>query len=456
MKKYKRCFFYDSRGRIRKPRYEGAHVPESCNCHKYAHPGDYEWNKLPPSFAPSFLAKTPSRSPSPIPLTPMVPSPVSPLVTDIWMREREMVTPVSAEEGDQHALLAKLINLQTTYRSLSEQYMNLQQMISTGRSFSTERLISQRNASGKQLKLVHAQMRDLEQNLLHQLHSDPTLEDKLTLLQNLHDELRRKLCEANDLEKEVGGAKLATASIRAIVKHEVDGDIIMDVPSSSHNQKRLTGPTDLTVLEKYISRLQIALGKVTQQVVTVEEDVNVQENELLESMRPALVRRRASVIDVATNEADYLYNELSQVAQWRADMIEENNVLDAKHQKLIKNTQKQEAELQKLMGRVEILQKEEQKEDKEIENLQASLTAYLGRPGLSEAPFPFDPEETAMDLEKQISERVRNIIRPHIDDVRSELISTIVQQDFDLYNTLVPKITTTYKVTDIISHATAA
>lgn len=99
---------------------------------------------------------------------------------------------------------------------------------------------------------------------------------------------------------------------------------------------------------------------------------------------------------------------------------------------------------------MEELQKERERDDMEIKGLSAALTSYLEKP-ISRPASPFDPEEIVIDLESQIKQLVREIIRPHIDGLRSELIDEMTKRDSDVFNTVFPKLTMTNRVMQGIS-----
>ncbi|KAE9396062.1 hypothetical protein BT96DRAFT_997104 [Gymnopus androsaceus JB14] len=153
---------------------------------------------------------------------------------------------------------------------------------------------------------------------------------------------------------------------------------------------------------------------------------------------------------------DKIHGQLDcQLAKWPADIIAENNRIDAEWETLTKEQDYQEAELQKLVGRLEELQKERERDDDAIENLSAALTSYLNKP-ISPPDSPFNPDETFIDLEGQIKDIIRQTIRPHIEDIRSELTEELLKHDADIYNTVWPKLTITDRVMRGISGISSA
>ena len=102
------------------------------------------------------------------------------------------------------------------------------------------------------------------------------------------------------------------------------------------------------------------------------------------------------------------------------------------------------------MDQLDKLQKERAQDDEELRKLSDTLTSYLDRP-ISPPSSPFYPEDTAEELQDNFTELIRNSLKPHIENLRTELAAEIQKHDLEAYNMLTPKLQSTQKVMNSIS-----
>lgn len=177
---------------------------------------------------------------------------------------------------------------------------------------------------------------------------DATLESNITILRKLLDDLKPKLAEAEALQKQVH------ASAKLIEQVDGDGDIKMEAPppplAGFSKRKRASSPSTALVAG-HVAKLQSEYDKLAQQVAYVERNVEVEEEEMVEMAREYFKEQagvESSMNDLDTT-IDKIHGQLDfQLAKCPADIIAENNRIDAEWETLTKEQDYQEAELQKV------------------------------------------------------------------------------------------------------------
>ncbi|KAF9069604.1 hypothetical protein BDP27DRAFT_1516234 [Rhodocollybia butyracea] len=434
MRYQKRCYHYDRRGCLRK--IKGDDSDTQCNCdHRYAHPGDLDWDVLPRNHPPRYskLSRTPSRSPSPPPimrsslkLLPKIPttslSKPAPTMTTSALPEAKLTKSKQRLAKQDDKSLSNYIKLKAEYSFYTERYKRLQQMVDidalsasafSERIPSREKLVLQQNTLEKRLKSIQTGLREWER-ISPSNTQDPGLESNLTTLRSLLTELRQKLRAVVSLKNKVNANNGSLASAKSAGK-DADGNITMEsLPSCFPTPKRKQPMDSLSVdLRECITYLQVTFEQVSQHIVSLEDN-GTQMIDVIRLQDSDPDEGTSSATRVALNEIDHLVDhicdELSETAQWLTELSAENAAIDAAHQKLAMNTQKEEAETQKLMRRIDRVQRESEKEDNAIDSLSASLTVYLGRSATPSA-LTFNAQEAAENLEKPILRLVRNALR---------------------------------------------
>ncbi|KAJ4000768.1 hypothetical protein F5050DRAFT_330761 [Lentinula boryana] len=450
--KTKRCHFYDSRGRPRmqrsgKPLY--AINRDGCKCHNvFAHPEDPEWASLSAIPAPRYLARTPSPSPSPPPTKPRTPV----------VQNQPMVK--ADTDGDFDKALLTLIELKSNYEILSVQHRKLQQILDDtallpsplGHHLSTEQLVSRRDTVEKKLKDAYARIQDWEIKSSSKQNLEITIEPEISTLRNLLQEFKVKLVEAESLKKEVEANVKRTSTVQM----NTDGDILMMDAAAPLKQKQSSPHLHAPSLNiKHLDLLQNMLSRISEQVSSVEINVATQEQALKDIIQTSSHGQNVTsvVVDEIHHEVNYFNDELSELAAMTAEIVAEDDKLDLEYQRLLKDREDQEAELQKLLGQVEELQKEHEKDEGDLATLSSSLATYLGRP-MSPPSSTFIPEDIEANLEEEITLLVRGAIKPHIEALRSDLAQAMMKHEAEVTSTLSPIFMTTSQAIGSISNAT--
>ncbi|KAJ3779296.1 hypothetical protein FB446DRAFT_2166 [Lentinula raphanica] len=487
MKKTLRCHFYDSQGNPRTLRRNGKPFPDAsgqgkaCKCrHVFAHPEDPEWSSLPPVPAPSFLARTPTPPPPrrpppstpPLPSTPTIPltpprPPPKKLPPVDKRRPRQMPTVAKTGVDDFEKSLSNLIQLKSEYESLAKQHRKVQEILDDPafpslpeRTLSRAQLVSRRDNLEQKMKDAYARYQNWDGRALGKPIAASPVGPEMSALNDLLQQLQLKLTEAESLKKEVE-ANIQNSS--AIQTHgDADGDISMTdaTPSSSSlKRKRFSPPLPNAppLNEKHLSLLQSMLSRITDEVDSLESTVAAQEEAAKEAIRSFLNDKSASpdiIVDEAHQEVEHLNTSLSDLASMTTQLINENHNLDVENQKLLKEKDEQEAELRKLIGELEVLQREQEADESELASLSSSLATYLEKQR-SPSPSSFLSEGIEANLEAQITTLVRRAIKPHIEKLRSDLARDIDSYEEGMSNTLPPIFGSTSQAAGSILNATS-
>ncbi|KAJ3936825.1 MAG: hypothetical protein NXY57DRAFT_983788 [Lentinula lateritia] len=451
--KTKRCHYYNSLGQPRTLQRNGkpfdSNSDYGCKCRRFfAHPEDPEWASLPPVPAPPFLVGTPSPSP------PRASSSIG-------------YHPMPVKQDNAKSLLT-LIELKSDYESLLTQYRRLQQILNntallpsshpSGQQLSRAQLVSRRGTVEKNMKEAYARLQEFDQNTPFEFGNlDTTLEPNISILKNLLRELKLKLVEAESLKNTVE-SNFKKASVEQ-AQVESDGDIIMNAPSSTFlKQDGYSTPPRVSLsTEKHLVLLQGMLDRISKQVASVESNVMEQEEVIKSIIQSSheLVTSSESVVDGIHQDIEHFDDELSELAAMTAETIAEDNRLDIEYQKLQKEREDQEIELQRLMGCLEKLEKEREKDESDLATLSTALTAYMEKPTMSPPSSPFIPEDIVVALEEQLTPLIRNAIKPHIENLRSELEQEITKHEMETSSTLSPVFTVTHQALQSASNATS-
>ncbi|KAJ3855917.1 hypothetical protein EV368DRAFT_62098 [Lentinula lateritia] len=364
--------------------------------------------------------------------------------------------------------LTTLIELKSDYEALSTQYRNLQQILDnttllpsshpSGQQLSRAQLVSRRDAVEKNMKEAYARLQEFDQNTPFEFGNlDTTLEPNITILKNLLRELKLKLVEAESLRNTVE-SNFKRASVEQAQVYS-DGDIIMNAPSSTSLKQDgySTSPHVSLSTEKHLVLLQGMLDRISKQVALVESNVMEQEDVIKSIIQSSheIVTSSDSVVNGLHQDIEHFDDELSELVAMTAETIAENNRLDIEYQKLQKDKEDQEIELQKLMACLEKLQKEREKDESDLATLSTALTAYMEKPAMSPPSSPFIPEDIVVALEEQITPLIRNAIKPHIENLRLELEQEITKREMETSTTLSPILTITHQALQSVSNATS-
>lgn len=365
------------------------------------------------------------------------------------------------------------------------QYRRLQQILNntallpsshpSGQQLSRAQLVSRRGTVEKNMKEAYARLQEFDQNTPFEFGNlDTTLEPNISILKNLLRELKLKLVEAESLKNTVE-SNFKKASVEQ-AQVESDGDIIMNAPSSTFlKQDGYSTPPRVSLsTEKHLVLLQGMLDRISKQVASVESNVMEQEEVIKSIIQSSheLVTSSESVVDGIHQDIEHFDDELSELAAMTAETIAEDNRLDIEYQKLQKEREDQEIELQrvsqpllrpminfsdyaKLMGCLEKLEKEREKDESDLATLSTALTAYMEKPTMSPPSSPFIPEDIVVALEEQLTPLIRNAIKPHIENLRSELEQEITKHEMETSSTLSPVFTVTHQALQSASNATS-
>ncbi|KAJ3744616.1 hypothetical protein DFH05DRAFT_1524238 [Lentinula detonsa] len=367
-------------------------------------------------------------------------------------------------EADYQTCFARWLKLQTTIDrwELSQNHLHLDE----SRKARLQHLKTKVEEAQKQLDAAHARRTVYgNSSLAPLLISVEQQEGKTHELQQLASELDQKLAEAAALKKEVEN-KSSVPSVPPIASRDVDFETL---PGSSKRRRTTNGYEDTAAAsaaqaKEEIIGLHATLQEVSERVSTIENNIAAQEIEVQEVMQAyrgqgeagesSIVNPLEARVNHIQDQMDDIATNLSELSEWIAEIYQNNDSITERHEDIIAKKEEEEAEIRKLLLRIEEHEQNRAKDKSEIEALSAALMAYCEKP-VSPPSSPFNPETMVSDMEEQIRELVRNAIKPHIEETRTGLSQDLQKHDSEIYGSLWSKLSMTNKIIAAVSQATS-